>query len=197
MQKVNGNLVDLDEYDINEVLHGYSEAIFYAKLNREKYEKYKNGNLDNIEEYEKKGLEILSLLDNLGYPMGELGTYLYKDVIEETYNNIKDITKRTDMPKARKVISELEDAYSNLYRYVARECNEMGILPFHLCIERAIKMIDVNRIDSNLAVSVFGSNPEPMNYGLQAFQLASYVANKYSMKYETPKILNLSNLEKE
>ena len=43
--------------------------------------RYKNGNISDISEIEQLKMETLDLLESLGYPMDEFGTYLYKDVI--------------------------------------------------------------------------------------------------------------------
>ncbi|MBE6160219.1 MAG: hypothetical protein E7157_04145 [Lactobacillales bacterium] len=187
-----------DKEKLKMILNGSSYAMHVAYSDKEMYEKSKEGKLENIEEYQKRDINILSLLEGLGYPMDELGTYLYKDVIVEVYEIVKDVSKRTDMDKCRDLMKELNDAYSNFYRWIARDDKEMGIASFHLYIEQAISKIDEEAIDQELAIKVFGSNPEDMNYGLQAFQLASYVANHYSMKpeFNKQKIMSLSNLQK-
>ena len=187
-----------DKENLRMILNGSSYAMYVANSDKNMYEKSKEGILENIEEYQQRGINILSLLEGLGYPMDELGTYLYKDVIAEIYEVVKDVSKRTDMDKCRDLMKELNDAYSNFYRWIARDDKEMGIASFHLYIEQAISKIDEESIDKELAVKVFGSNPEDINYGLQAFQLASYVANHYSMKpeFNKQKIMSLSNLQK-
>lgn len=74
----------------------------------------------------------------------------------------------------------------------------MGVKSFHFYIEEAISKIDENSIDKELAVKIFGSNPEDLNYGLQAFQLACYASNRYSMgpDFKKPKVMGLSNSPK-
>ena len=37
--------------------------------------------------------------------MDELGTYLYKDVIAEAYEKVKDVSRRKDMDKCRDLIA--------------------------------------------------------------------------------------------
>lgn len=196
MIKKLGNLLDMDEYDINSVLQGSSYAIFSAKNDQEKYDKYKKGEIDELSDYQIKEMQIISLLENLGYPMDQLGTYLYKEVIHSAYDEIKDYSSRNDMTKARELMQSLQDAYSNFYHWIARDDMEMGITSFHLYIERAINEIDEDKIKPELAIKVFGNNPEETNYGIQAFRLASYIAKKYSMKYEKPKVKTLSNIPK-
>ena len=74
----------------------------------------------------------------------------------------------------------------------------MSLDSFHLYIGEAISKIDENSIDKELAVKIFGSNPEDLNYGLQAFQLACYASNHYSMEpdFKKPKVMKLPNSPK-
>ena len=56
----------------------------------------------------------------------------------------------------------------------------MGVKTFHLYIEKAIENIDDTKVDVNLSKKIYGENPEELNYGLNAFQIAAYYADKYS-----------------
>jgi hypothetical protein len=185
-----------DEEKLKMFLQGTMDAMFDANSDKEMYEKSKEGKLEETSETQERDIRILSLLEGLGYPMNELGTYLYKDVIANIFEIVKGVSKRDDMNKYRELIASLNDAYSNFYRWIARDDKEMGITSFHLYIEQAINKIDEKAINKELAVKVFGSNPEDINYGLQAFQLACYVSNKYSKEpdFNKQKVMRLSNL---
>lgn len=192
-------LVDLTELEkLNMLIDGTSYAMFEAHLDKEAYEKSKKGELEEISEIQERDIKILRILEGLGYPMDELGTYLYKDVIAEAYEKVKDVSSRRDMDKCRELMASLNDAYSDFYRWIARDDKEMGVKSFHFYIEEAISKIDENSIDKELAVKIFGSNPEDLNYGLQAFQLACYAANHYSMEpdFKKSKVMGLSNSPK-
>lgn len=193
------NLVDLSATEkLNMLIDGTSYAMLEAYSDKKAYEKSKKGELDEVSETKERDIKILGILEGLGYPMDELGTYLYKDVIAEAYEKVKDVSSRKDMDKCRDLMTSLNDAYSDFYRWIARDDKEMGVKSFHYYIGDAISKIDENSIDKELAVKVFGSHPEDLNYGLQAFQLACYASNRYSMEpdFERPKILGLSNSPK-
>lgn len=66
-----------------------SYAMRVARKEKELYENLKEGNFKNITENEERNVEILSILEKLGYPMTNLGTYLYKDLI----SYVCDITR--------------------------------------------------------------------------------------------------------
>ena len=181
------------EQNLNMILSGSSLAMFCANKAKEKYSKYLNGQSENFSENEIRDMRLLNLLDRLGFNLDELGTYLYKDLVAEIYEQIKDASNRRDMDKCRALMLELSNAYSNIYHYVARECNEIGVKSFHLYIEKAIENIDEEKVDVALAHKVYGDNPEEQNYGLEAFRLAAYAANKYAYNYHKPKVRKLSN----
>ena len=192
-------LVEFSELEkLNMIISGTDYAMFEAQLDKKLYEKSKKGELEEISETQERDLKILRILEGLGYPMDELGTYLYKDVIAEAYEKVKDVSRRKDMDKCRELMTSLNDAYSDFYRWIARDDKEMGVKSFHFYIEEAISKIDENSIDKELAVKIFGSNPEDLNYGLQAFQLACYASNRYSMgpDFKKPKVMGLSNSPK-
>lgn len=192
-------LVDLTELEkLNMLIDGTSYAMFEAHLDKEAYEKSKKGELEEISEIQERDIKILRILEGLGYPMDELGTYLYKDVIAEAYEKVKDVSSRRDMDKCRELMASLNDAYSDFYRWIARDDKEMGVKSFHFYIGEAISKIDDNSIDKELAIKVFGSNPEDLNYGLQAFQLACYASDRYSMEpdFKKSKVMGLSNSPK-
>ena len=180
------------------VLQGTSFAIYSAKKDKEKYELYKKEELKNINEETRRELKILDILERLGYPMNELGTYLYKDLINEVCDEMKDVSTRRDIDKCRILLQELTDIYSNLYHYIAREWKEMGIKTFHLYIGQATERIDKEKIDKELSKKIYGNNNNSQDYGLHAFQIAAYTLNKYSYDnievYKQPKIKKLSNM---
>lgn len=170
-----------------------SFAIWNAKNDRTKYEQYKLKELTEMGEYDKLNIDILSILDSLGFSMDELGTYLYKDLIIEIYGEIKDISyNRNDAEKCRDLLKSLDDASSNFYSWIARDDKEMSVTAFHSCIEQAIAKINAKAIDIGLLAKISGINPVEMNYGVFAFQIASYYANKYKATCEKPVIKNLN-----
>lgn len=197
--------------DLAAVLQGSSFALFCAEKDKMYFEKYKNGTLEDI--VEKKGtlevkkedilpsMQTLELLEKLGYPMEELGTYLYKELIVEVYKEIKELGGREDEEKYQDIISSLKDAFSSFYRFLAIDYLEIGNKAFHLYIQKAILLIDHDKEDEQLLRKIFGEKPSDIDYGLQAFQFAAFLGGKYSYDYDeekaeytAPKIKKLSNM---
>lgn len=173
-----------EEQKIQMVISGLSYAMSVAYDEKKMYEDAKSGNLTDISVANNLDIKILSLLEGLGYPMDELGTYLYKDVIAEVYEKIKDVSGRRDMEECRSLMGELNDAYSNFYRWIARDDKELGVTSFHFYITKALEQVDKDKIDDKLFKSVFGKQQLELNYGLQAFQLAAYIAECYTNDVE-------------
>ena len=188
----------LDEEKLMMILGGTSYAAYVAYKDKENYLKYSKYEIAEFSKETLRDMMLLEILDKLGYPKNELGTYLYKDLIALVYDKIKDIKSRRDIDKCRALMSDLTNAFSPLYHYIAREDKEMGIKSFHLYIQRAIENIASENIDEDLSKSIFGENPEEKDYGMQAFQIAAYAAEKYECKdvkeYKQPKVKKLQNM---
>ncbi len=189
-----------EEYSQNEnilmISHGLSFAIYVANKDRDKYAKFKVGEEQELSDCDSKSMKVLSILDGLGYPMDELGTYLYKEVITEVCDSLKGITgKRADMKKCKYLLAQLNNAFSQFYHHIAREYLEMGVKAFHLYIQQTIEKINYDAINLDLSYQIFGANPIEQNYGLQAFQLATYILG-FCIKKEVhpPIVKKLSNM---
>lgn len=183
----------MQEADIKNVLNGLSYPIYSAKKDSDTFTKYKNGEVDDLSEYTLKEMEILSILEKLGYPLYMLGTYLYKELVMYTYEEIKDFKRNKDKDKAENLLRELNIPYSNLYHIIARDDLEIGIKSFHYHICNAIDEINESKIDNSLAEKIFGKNPVESNYGVQAFKIASYLSKKYMIKYSDTKVKKLTD----
>lgn len=188
-----------EEYSQDEtllmILHGSSFAVYVANEDRDKYAKFKAGEEQELSDSDLRSMNVLSILEGLGYPMDELGTYLYKELITEVCKSLKGVTgKRSDMERCRGLLAQLNDGFSQLYHNVARESLEIGIKSFHLYIQQAIEKIDYKKIDLDLSYQIFGANPAEQNYGLQAFQLAAYTLGFCTQKEVHPPVVKkLSN----
>ena len=186
-----------DEEITKMILHGSIEAYYEANIDKENYAKFKLGETDGFSNSVIRDMNLLNLLERLGYPMDELGTYLYKDMIAEIYALLPSESNRKDINRCRALMSELTDAYSQFYHNIARDWKEMGIKSFHLHIQRAIDRINDEIVDKELSKRMFGDNPSDLDYGLQAFQIAAYAQNKYSydntQQYKKPLVRKLSN----
>ena len=193
MTKKLEGLAAIDETTFSSVLNGTSYAVFSAKEDEVKYKEYKKGNIEEFSEYELKEMEIISILEKLGYPLDELGTHLYKETIMYAQEEISSFDRK-DVAKAEDLLESMNDAYSNFYNIIAREDLEMGLKKFHKFIGQAIDKIDNEKIDSKLAEKIFGKNPVESNYGEQAFKIASYMSSKYMIKYSNQKVKKLPNM---
>ena len=179
------------------VLDPKTESKFYQSKDQVRYSKYKKGeqyyegdNPELIKSYELD-MKILSLLEGLGYPMEELGTFLYKELIHEVCSEIKDMSTREDVEKCKSLMEELSQPFSSIYHLVAREYLDIGIKTFHKEIGKALDKIDSRKIDESLALKVYGSNPDSLDYGKQALLFAGYILGRFSKSYKVPKTKKL------
>lgn len=164
------------------VFYGLEYAMDEANEDKEKYKLYQKGYACNFSEEEIKNMEVLWVLDKLGYSLDELGTYLYKDVIIKISNRLNSASNKDIMAEYKKLKSELSNAFSVFYLHAARDDKQIGVKSFHLYIEKAINNINEKAIDKELSMEIYGNNPRELNYGLNALQIAAYVLEKYEFK---------------
>lgn len=166
-------------------------AVYSAKEEKNLYDSLKKGMPYVLTELQKNEVEILSILEKLGFPMSQLGTYLYKDVIVEVCNiiNEREITSNN---KRRKLIARLNDGYDEIYKQIASEDKEIGCKTFHSYIEGVIKDIDETRTDTSLAEKIYCD--KDITYGTAAFRIADYYLNEYSYDYGRTKVKKLNNM---
>ena len=194
-------LRSLDDYSEGEkllmVLHGCDYATYEANEDIENFNKYLSGYVEGFSERTLRDMEILSLLKKLGFPMQELGTYLYKDLISEICEVLNCLSdKRDDVNVCRELLAKLNDAYSSFYHSIGREWKELGITSFHLYIIDALESIDDDNIDQELSSKITGEEFHDLNYGTHAFMLAAYTLKKYSFSeadYKKPLMKKLDN----
>lgn len=166
-------------------------AVYSAKEEKNLYDSLKKGMPYVLTELQKNEVEILCILEKLGFPMSQLGTYLYKDVIVEVCNIINE-GEITSNNKKRKLIARLNDGYDKIYKQIASEDKEIGCKSFHSYIEGAIKDIDETRTDTSLAEKIYGD--KDITYGTAAFRIADYYLNEYTYDYGRPKVKKLNNM---
>lgn len=166
-------------------------AVYSAKEEKNLYDSLKKGMPYVLTELQKNEVEILSILEKLGFPMSQLGTYLYKDVIVKVCNIINE-GEITSNNKRRKLIARLNDGYDEIYKQIASEDKEIGCKTFHSYIEGAIKDIDETRTDTSLAEKIYGD--KDITYGTAAFRIADYYLNEYSYDYGRTKVKKLNNM---
>lgn len=169
-----------------------STAYFKGKKEKNLYENLKKGITSVLTNTERKDIEILSILEKLGYPLNELGTYLYKDVIIEVCDILSKENLSQEIKEQLKL--SLNDCFNTLYLWIASDDKELGCKTFHRLINRAIDLIDEDKADSVLASKIYGNKKE-VNYGEGALDIANYYLgiNIYpsNMNYQIPKTKKL------
>ncbi len=191
----------ISDYSDNEkllmVLQGCDYATYEANDDIKKFNRYQNNQIDGFSERTLQDMEILVMLKDLGFPMHELGTYLYKDLISEICEVLKNLSdKRDDINVCRELLGKLNDAYSSFYHAIGREWKELGISSFHLYIIDALESIDYDSVNQELSSKINGNDFYDISYGTQAFMLAAYALKKYSFsdaEYKKPLLKKLNN----
>ncbi len=144
------------------------------------YKRFKDGNLTDVDTEQAIRIKVLSLLEAYGFPMDELGTYFYKDIIVKCYNIINSEQDQDYFDRCGMLLEELKNPYSNFYFDLARNDNDIGTTTFHLYIEKAFNLIDISSINPSLP-NIFGSEVDGIDYGMQAYHLASFISKPYSI----------------
>ena len=125
-------------------------------------------------------MKILSLLEGLGYPIEHFGTYLYKELILDIYDEVKGAIQNNT--EAKGLMDELIDPYSGLYRELASDYLEIGPKTFHKYIKEAIDARDSKNATGPLTLTIQGLSENYIDYGIQAIYLAAYIYGSMSEK---------------
>ena len=178
------------------VLSSSDVAVYDFFSTRKDYDKFKNGMSEEFSEERKIEMETLALLENLGYPMEELGTNLYKNMIVNLIDYLNNQSAENEMINDRELILQLKNPFSQFYVDVARNDLDMGIKTFHKHIENALLKVDYSKRDPILLHKIYNNNfNEEIDCGENALILASYMTKKLEVKKEElPKIKKLSNV---
>lgn len=171
---------NIDSYTMEErlqiVLAGLDGAFTEVSYDKKCYSAYKEGRLDGMSLETQEEMRILELLEQLGFPMGETGTYLYKNMIAKAVQKISDISTRKEILDCKELITEMKTPYSQFYFDIARNDLDMGVTSFHRCVQRALSKVDITNADPMLLFQIYSNFTEDMDYGEQAFVLSTYVA---------------------
>lgn len=174
-----------------------SYAAFVARKENKVHNNFKKGIFKDLTVSEERDIEILSILEKLGYKMSHLGTYLYKDLIASVCDEIEDMGISELQSEEEEMLEFLNNGYSSLYVGIASDDKELGCKTFHYYIEDAISKIDEEKIDTSLASRIYGTS-EDITYGTAALHIAEYYLNghtyDYGMDYEIPKVKKLENV---
>lgn len=172
-------------------LHGLDYVVAFTYQDSLDYKLYQESKLEEVTESKELEMKTLGILEKLGFPMDEAGTYLYKNMILKVVEEMENGVNSNDL------LLQMKQPYSQFYLDVARNDLDIGIKTFHGYINKALEKVDITKQDENLFVKIFGDVEENIDYGEQAFILGNYVTCKYeSTKNNKPAIKKLSGLPK-
>ena len=171
----------LRQFNEDERISMLSYSAFYAKseakISKKQYEKQ----IENSSMSQDVDIAIIQCLEKLGFPLDEMGTYLYKDVIS---NVIDSLVKNDDEVQRQQLTEQLNHTYSQFYFDVAKNDNDMGVNTFHAYIQKALSKINPEKKDLELVNRLFSSNEEPIGYGEEAFVIGNFIRNIFIPKHD-------------
>lgn len=116
--------------------------------------------------------KVLDILNQLGYPMDEYGTYLYRDVVLKVIQSLKE---RNDI----NLLQQLKEPYSDFYHDISRNDNDMGTRTLHFYIGSAIDKIRISS-DQKLLLKIYHGSIRDVDYGEQAFIFGKHIIQETS-----------------
>ena len=145
------------------------------------YEKYKSGSLEDFSEERLEQMEILSVLERLSFPMDEVGTYLFKDIIVKAKRYLNGTDDFGKPISQEMLLQELQSPYSQFYFDLARNDLDIGLNTFHNTIEQTLASVDYKNADTTLLLEIYSNFSKESDYGEHALIIAKHL-NKASRK---------------
>ena len=148
-----------------------------------KYKDYKKKMMpiEKLSQREKKEVETLKILEELGYSLEETGTYFYKDVIVKI---IEQLQVSSSEESYQELITDLNNDFSQFYFDIARNGYDVGLKTFHGCISMSR---ETKNIQNTLLQERIGIEEANMNYKQEALLIANYITENQTRK-EIPQI---------
>lgn len=166
---------------VNKNIDKQKDNIFICNIDsdmnsdKKKYLEYKNGNIKTDSLDEILNLITLKLLEENGFHIDDIGTYLYRDII---INIIKRLN--SEHPNIEELKEELSNTYSQFYFDISRNERDMGVKTFHFYIKKAILNIkDENKTSNLLDKMCF---QRKIDYGQLAYEIACYIMKNNSLQ---------------
>lgn len=177
------------DYKVSGTIYGIIEDI-------KDYKMYKSGKI--FEDSDKKlEMQILSLLEKIGYPMDEIGTYFYKRIIFKVIKILEAIDRGESTLNNEELIAQLQNPFSQFYVEVAKIELDIGIKTFHMYVGQANSEIDYLSATPEILYRIYSNSSEDMDYGEHAFLLSSFLLGKVKPKRQnSPLIRRLNKLPK-
>lgn len=123
----NKQIIDPSIQELNNIPNHFDQAA-------EKYFIYKYGSTSNMSEQEQKEMDVLEVLEQLGFPMDKTGTYFYKEIIMKTMEELEMVETKEE---ERDLKTAMGNSYSQFYFDIARNNIDIGLKSFHGCIQLA------------------------------------------------------------
>ena len=149
-----------------------------CNLDRIEYDSYKAGILEDISSDKELEMKTLSLLEQIGFSMNDIGTYLYKNMVVEVAKRLRKISNDDELER-EKLLLYIRSPYSQFYVDVARNDLDMGIKTFHEYVDVALSKVDLSAADNGGAFDIYNNFSGEVDYGEQLFTIGSYVANGF------------------
>lgn len=155
---------------------GYT--IFLIRIveeNKRQYTNYKIGVSDDISENRLVHMKVLQVLEQLGFPMDEAGTYFYKDIIVKTMACLDGTDNFGKLITFEELLQNLKNPYSQFYFDLARNEMDLGLKTFHSHIEHAVENVDYSVADVALLLDIYGNFSKDADYGEHAVAIARHM----------------------
>lgn len=140
-------------------------------------------------------LELIEILDELGFPLDQVGTYLYKELILAILRNLKGIPIRFKVLNEEELIEELNNPFSQFYFDIARNDLDIGIKTFHAAITLAIEKVRLDDYNSRRK-ELLGDNFDLNNYSLNALSIAKYYFDLKCYRRRSSKLNRVRSVDK-
>lgn len=144
---------------------------------KQDYANYKLGSLEDNSKDKLQQMEVLSVLERLSFPMNEVGTYFFKDVIMKTIRYLDGTDDFGNSIDTSKLLEELKSPYSQFYFDIARNELDVGVKTFHSYIEHALESVQYENADAALLFEIYSNFSKETDYGEHALIIAEHLRN--------------------
>jgi len=187
----NNNNSSYDEC-LKVLLYGIDYAKYKTHVDKNIYYAYKFGLINEVTEKQLQDITVLSLLEDIGYSMIELGTYFYKSIlikVIETLNNSNNIEETI-----KELLSQLSDNNSKFNINIAKNDFDVDVVIFNDYIKKSLSIVDKSKIKEEYISKFNNKELENITYEEQTLALGMYVIEQNKLGKISPKIKKLTNI---
>lgn len=157
------------------------------------YLAYSLGEVNNLSLEKLQEMKTLDILTKLGFPLTEVGTFLYKDMIMKAIKYLDGIDGYGNPISPGELREQMKSPYSQFYMEVARHDSDLGIKTFHTYIENALATVDYGKADATLLCEIFGDFSKETDYGEHAFIIGQHIKNGTKQKNDNKAYVKVSD----